>query len=64
MITSKIATAYWNMSDAFTTGYSSFEDAEKSLSEDWPITTLRAHNVIVMADYDGCRLILQRELKC
>ena len=43
-----------------TTGYSSLVEAEKALAEDWPMTTLRASNVIIMADYDGCRLILQR----
>lgn len=60
MITAKLVTPDMFCSEVSNTGHSTLTGAKKALSEDWPITSLSTDNVVVMADYDGCRLILQR----
>lgn len=60
MITAKLVTPDGHIGDISITGYSDFAEAESALSESWPRTTLAVHNAITLADYDGCRLILQR----
>lgn len=60
MITTKLVTPDSVIHESHITGYENLQDAERALSQDWPITSFTAHNVTVLADYDGCRLILQR----
>ena len=60
MIISRIVTPDGYVGEPEKTGYASLLEAEKALSTDWPRTTLVAHNAVMLADYDGCRLILQR----
>ena len=59
MITSKLVTPDGIISDICKTGYQSINDAVSELKSDWPIERLSVSNVVVLADYDDCRLILQ-----
>ena len=59
MITSKLVTPNGIISDICKTGYQSINDAVNALKSDWPIERLSVSNVVVLADYDDCRLILQ-----
>ena len=58
MITSKLVTPNGNVS-VCNTGYSSIKEARTALLNDWAIETFSAHNVSILADTDGSRLILQ-----
>ena len=58
MITGKLVTQNGNVS-VCNTGYSSIKEARTALLSDWTIETFSAHNVSVLADTDGTRLILQ-----
>lgn len=60
MITAKLVTPDGGVGESSITGYGSLLEAEKALAEAWPRTTLSVHNAVTLADYDGCRLILQR----
>ena len=40
-------------------GYKNVQEGVKALRDDWPHVVLQAHNVCILADNDGCRLILQ-----
>lgn len=62
-IISKLVTPDGYVSEPCLTGYLSLQDAERALAEDWPRTTLNLSNVLIMADYDGSRLVLQRVAK-
>lgn len=64
MVTVRIVTPDSKVLPFSVAGYESLEDAERALSGTWPITKLIAYNVRVLADYDDCRLILQRGLVC
>ena len=59
MITSKLVTPNGNVSVCSNTGYHSIKEAKTALLTDWTIETFSAHNVSVLADTDGTRLILQ-----
>ena len=59
MITSKLVAPNGNVSICNNTGYSSIKEARTALLSDWTIETFSAHNVSVLADTDGTRLILQ-----
>lgn len=59
MITSKLVTPDGIISDICKTGYPSINEAVQALKSDWPIERLSVSNVVVLADYDDCRLILQ-----
>lgn len=60
MITAKLVTTDGAIGESSIAGYDSLLEAEKALSEDWPMTSLFVSNALVLKDYDGCRLILQR----
>lgn len=59
MITSKLVTPDGHISICNNTGYSSIKEASATLLNDWPTETFSAHNVAILADTDGSRLILQ-----
>ena len=59
MITSKLVTPNGTVSASNNTGYTSIKEARTALLNDWAIETFSAHNVSVLADTDGTRLILQ-----
>lgn len=59
MITSKLVSPDGKVFEPFKTGYNSLKEAVKALKIDWPIERLSVSNVVVLADYDDCRLILQ-----
>ena len=59
MITTKLVTPNGIISDICKTGYQSISDAVKALKSDWPIEHLSVCNVVILGDYDDCRLILQ-----
>ena len=60
MIISRIVTPDIKTTAPCVTEYADLIEAQNALSQDWPMTTLVTNNVVVLADYDGCRLILQR----
>ena len=59
MITTKLVTPDGHVSICHNTGYSSIKEASAALLNDWPIERLSVSNVVVLADYDDCRLIIQ-----
>ena len=59
MITSKLVSPDGHVSTCNNTGYSSIKEASAALLNDWPTETFSAHNVSILADQLGCRLILQ-----
>ena len=59
MITSKLVTPDGHVSICHNTGYSSIKEALTALLNDWSTETFSAHNVSILADTDGSRLILQ-----
>lgn len=59
MITSKLVTPDGHISICNNTSYSSIKEASTALLNDWPTETFSAHNVSILADTDGSRLILQ-----
>ena len=59
MITSKLVTPSGIISDIRKTGYQSISDAVSALKGDWSTETFSAHNVSILANTDGSRLILQ-----
>ena len=59
MITSKLVTPEGHISIRNNTGYSSIKEASTALLNDWPKETFSAHNVSILADTYGSRLILQ-----
>ena len=59
MITSKLVTPDGHTSICNNTGYSSIKEASTALLNDWSKETFSAHNVAILADTDGSRLILQ-----
>jgi len=61
MIASKLVTPDMIVSECSITGYGSIQEAAKALLNDWPVMTFIASNVAVLADCDGCRLILQEK---
>lgn len=63
MITGKLVDSSGKPRDPFITGYTTMNEAIVSLSPEWPTETFSAHNVSVLADQTGCRLILQEVRK-
>ena len=59
MITSKLVTPDGHISICNNTGYSSIKEASTALLNDLSKETFSAHNVAILADTDGSRLILQ-----
>ena len=59
MITSHIVTPDMRKTEPFITGYASLSEARKALSVYWHSCTFECHNVTVLADTDGSRLVLQ-----
>jgi len=59
MITGKLVDASGIPREQFITGYATLNEAYLSLRDDWPIKSLSVSDALVLADYDGCRLILQ-----
>ena len=59
MITSKLVSPDGKVFEQFKTGYNSLKEAAKALQSDWQIVRLDVSNVIILGDYDDCRLILQ-----
>ena len=59
MITGKLVDAAGKPREPFITGYATMNEAYLALQESWPIVTERNHNSMILADQQGCRLILQ-----
>ena len=59
MITGKLVDAAGKPRESFITGYSTMSDACLALQESWPTKRLSVNNALVLADQQGCRLILQ-----
>ena len=59
MIIGKLVDAEGKPRNPFITGYATFNEAYLSLRETWPIKSLSVSNALVLADHQGCRLILQ-----
>ncbi len=59
MITGKLVDSAGKSREQFVTGYATMDEAYLSLRDDWPIKSPSVSNALVLADYDGCRLILQ-----
>ena len=58
MITTKLV-AGGKVFDPCFVGYANINAAIAALKDDWPHVTLHAKNVAILADNDGCRLVLQ-----
>jgi len=59
MITGKLVDAAGKPRKPFITGYASMNEAYLALQESWPTKRLSVSNALVLADQQGCRLILQ-----
>jgi hypothetical protein len=59
MITGKLVDAAGKPRKPFITGYASMNEAYLALQESWPTKRLSVSNVLILADQQGCRLILQ-----
>lgn len=59
MITGKLVDEAGKPRQQFITGYASMNEAYLALQESWPTKRLSVSNVLVLADQQGCRLILQ-----
>jgi len=62
MITTKLVADGKVFEPAFV-GYKDVQEGIKALRDDWPHIVLHAHNVAILADNDGCRLILQEVMQ-
>ena len=63
MITSHIVTPDMRKTEPFITGYQTLDEAVKALLQDWHSFTFKCHNVTILADTDGSRLVLQEVKK-
>lgn len=59
MITGKLVDSAGKPREPFITGYASMNEAYLALHESWPTKRLSVSNALVLADQQGCRLILQ-----